>query len=57
MSKYPEIDVETVQPDLENLKIEMNRLREHLKDQSMELREKIQEGVAPHVSVRISRSI
>ena len=53
----PEIDVETVHPDLDNLKIEMNNLREHLKDQSMQLREKIQREVKPHISVRISRSI
>jgi serine protease Do len=53
----PEIDDETMHPDLDNLKIEMNNLREHLKHQSMQLREKIQREVKPHVSVRISRSI
>ena len=53
----PEIDIETVHPDLDNLRIEMNNLREHLKDQSMELREKIQREVKPHISVQISRSI
>jgi S1-C subfamily serine protease len=55
--QVPQIDVETVHPDLENLKIEMNTLREHLKDQTMELHEKIEKEVTPRVSVRISRSI
>jgi serine protease Do len=53
----PEINIESVHPDLDNLKIEMYNLQEHLKDQSMQLREKIQREVKPHVSVHISRSI
>ncbi|MCX6142924.1 MAG: PDZ domain-containing protein [Ignavibacteriales bacterium] len=55
--QVPEIDVETEHPDLDHLKIEMNNLREHLKNQSMELREKIQREVKPHISVQISRTI
>lgn len=53
----PEMDVDTDHPDLDHLKIEMNNLREHLKNQSMELREKIRREVKPRISVQISRTI
>ena len=55
--QVPEIDVDSEHPALDHMKIEMNNLHEHLKNQSMELREKIQKEVKPHISVRISRTI
>jgi predicted metalloprotease with PDZ domain len=55
--EVPDIDVETAHPDMDHLRIEMNDLREHLQNQSKELREKIQKEVQSHISVRISRNI
>jgi len=53
----PEIEIGSVHPDFDNLRIETNNLRERLRDQSTQLREKIQNEVRPRISVRISRSI
>jgi hypothetical protein len=69
--EVPEFNFETVHPDLDQLKIEMNDLREHIYDKSMklrengehlkqqarELREKIEREVKPRISVHVSRSI
>jgi membrane-associated protease RseP (regulator of RpoE activity) len=53
----PEFDFQSVHPDLEGLKLELNELREHLHDQSSQLREKIQKEVQSHVNTHFGRII
>lgn len=53
----PEVEIESIRPDLDNLKIEMDKLKQNLKNQSIELRERIQRDVKPVVRVHIYRSL
>ncbi|MCX6134194.1 MAG: PDZ domain-containing protein [Ignavibacteriales bacterium] len=53
----PDIHIESLEPDMDKLKIEMNHLKGRLKDQSLELREKIEREVRPRVRVRVLQGI
>jgi predicted metalloprotease with PDZ domain len=53
----PDIDIETIRPDMQRLKIELNQLKNHLHDQSLELREKIEREVKPRVRVHVLEGI
>ncbi len=53
----PDINIETIRPDMDRFKIEMNQLRSRLQDQSQELREKIQREVRPRVKVHLLEGI
>ena len=53
----PDINIETVRPDMQRLKIDLNQLRSRLRDQSQELREKIEREVKPRVRVHVLEGI
>jgi C-terminal processing protease CtpA/Prc len=55
--EMPDINIETIRPDMGNLKIEMDQLRSRLRDQSQELREKIEREVKPRVRVHVLEGI
>lgn len=53
----PEIEIENLRPDMDRLRFEMELLRDRLKNNSIQLRERILRDVKPHVTVRVHRSI
>jgi hypothetical protein len=53
----PDIDIETVRPDMDHMKMELNQLRGRLQDKSQELRQKIEREVRPRVRVRVMEGI
>ncbi len=55
--EMPDIDIETIRPDMQRLKIELNQLRSRLRDQSLDLREKIEREVKPRVRVHVLEGI
>ncbi len=53
----PEIDIENIRPKMDQLKVEMDQLRNRLQDQSIQLRERIEKEVKPMVRVHGQESI
>jgi S1-C subfamily serine protease len=53
----PEIDMESIRPNMDQLKMEMDQLRGRLRDESIQLRERIQKEVKPTVRVHVQESI
>jgi len=53
----PDIEIETMRPDMERLKIDLNELRDRLQYQSQELRQKIEREVRHNVRVHVMESI
>ena len=53
----PDINIETIRPDMDRIKIEMNELRSRMQDQSQELRENLQRQVRPRAKVRVLEGI
>lgn len=53
----PDIDIETIHPDMEGLRIELNQMRGRIREQTKELREKIESEVRPHVRVHVLEGV
>ena len=53
----PNIEVETVRPEMEKLNIELNQLRGRLQDQTKELRQKIDRDVRSRVRVHVMEGV
>jgi predicted metalloprotease with PDZ domain len=55
--QVPEIDLETLRPHMDQLKIELDQMKSRLHDESSQLREKIERDVKPHVWMRVLHGI
>ena len=55
--QVPEIDLETLRPHMDQLTIELDQMTGRLHDKSIQLREKIERDVKPHVWVRVLHGI
>lgn len=53
----PDIEIESFHPDMQKLKIEMNELKSHLRQQTQDLHQKIEREVRPHVRVRVLEGV
>jgi hypothetical protein len=53
----PDINIETIRPDMERLKIDLNQMKNRIRYQSQELREKIEREVRPRVRVHVLEGI
>jgi membrane-associated protease RseP (regulator of RpoE activity) len=53
----PDINIETLRPDMERLKIDLNDMRGRIREQTQDLREKIERDVKPRVRVRVLEGI
>lgn len=55
--EIPELDLGTLRPHMDRLKIELDQMKGRLRDESTQLREKIERDVKPRVRVRILHGI
>jgi len=55
--QVPEIDLGNLRPHMDQLKIELDQMKGRLHDESIQLREKIEKDVKPHVRVRVLHGI
>jgi len=55
--QVPEIDLENLRPHMDQLKIELDQMKGRLHDESIQLREKIEKDVKPHVRVRVLHGV
>ena len=55
--RVPRIHIEKFGPEMDDLKIEMYKLQDEIKDKTGQLREKILKEVKPHISIRIREEI